>query len=72
MLGSATRVCVNAFSHGVLTVKFVSKEFTRFKDLFASDDDNALTAEEFFSNIACKTALEMGASIYNDFPFEHA
>ena len=63
VLGSAAWVGVDALLHNVLSNDVVSLERARLEDLFASDDGDALTAEQFLSDDTGKTALKVTSSV---------
>ena len=63
MLGTATWVGVDALLHDVLSNDLVSLEGAGLEDPLASDNGDALTAEQFLCNDTGKTSLKVTSSI---------
>jgi len=58
-------------SHEFGEFNLVSEERSRDVDLFSSDDNDSLAAEEFFSNDGSESSKEMAFTIDDNFLFEH-
>jgi hypothetical protein len=59
-------------AHVLLSVHLASEETAGLENFLASDDNNALPAEQVFGDVACQAAKQVATSINDNFLLEHA
>lgn len=63
MLGSSAWVGVDALLHVILANDLVSAKRAGSEDLFTSDDNNALSADQFLGNNTAETTLQVALTV---------
>jgi hypothetical protein len=72
VLESTSRVSVDSLSLHLLPDELVAEERSGSEDLFATDNNDSLAAEELSGNNGCEAATEVTTTVNDNLLFEHA